>query len=409
MINLNSPRNRVFQTPANELSAKHGLHRQSIGDDPFKLTPLLRIQRRCSEYGASYLHHPERDFISWQTSTLALLSERLVIPHTLGNPCEARLISRVEHPHYIVEEVEFTATSPLRVPATVVIPRNGNNQHPAVVALHSMGGLRLYGREKLLEYQGEPACLTSYRNTYYGGRSLQEELARAGFLSIAIDAFNFGLRTSSAVATSPRQFEIYRRQCTPEEVIASFRNDALLHEPTAVRALECAGISIPALIATDDLRTVDYLLTREDVDSERIGCVGFSLGGFRAHYLSTLSPHIRAAVSVCWTSTMQGIVGHNVEGAIGFFSIPPGLYQHLDPVDIIAASAPKPFLAISAWQDLMLQPSAMVEAHLFLRKCWKQAGVGSQFGSLFYNTVHEFNPAMQEDALAFLKQHLDAM
>ena len=35
----------------------------------------------------------------------------------------------------------------------------------------------------------------------------------------------------------------------------------------------------PGVVAWDDIRTVDYLVTRPEVDPRRIGCVGVSMGG----------------------------------------------------------------------------------------------------------------------------------
>jgi len=167
-----------------------------------------------------------------------------------------------------------------------------------------------------------------------------------------------------------------------------------------------AGLSVAGLVATDDLRTVDYLCTRDDVETTRIGCMGLSFGSFRASYLSALDERIRAAVSVCWTSTLKGIIDYNVLGAMGLFALPPALYRRMDMIDIVALSAPKPFLAISGWRDRLMQPSGSAEAHLRLRKHWQALSVKERFGSLIYDTGHEFNQEMQEASFDFFGHHL---
>jgi len=47
----------------------------------------------------------------------------------------------------------------------------------------------------------------------------------------------------------------------------------------------------------DDVRTVDYLLRRPEVDPRRIGCVGLSMGGLRSVHLGALDERIKASVS----------------------------------------------------------------------------------------------------------------
>lgn len=394
-----------FTTPAQELD----LHRQAIrSPSPHLPSPLSGLVQRhvgAQQFGSSLLHHPDRDFLQWRENASRTLRNCLLLPHTLGEPVVTRFLHRnTSHPDYIVEELELSVTPPLTAPATVVIPRNGAQRHPAIVALHSMGGHQLHGREKLLARDDENPVLTAYRQRYYDGHSLQAELARAGFLSIAIDAVGFGQRLEEA-ATRP-DFTAWRRRLREEEV-AHFQSQ---NRPSAdnriARVLLALGYSTAALVASDDLRCVDYLLTRPDVDPQRIGCAGLSFGSFRANYLAALDPRVRAAVSVCWISTLKGVITHNLEGALGFFALPPGFYRHFDLLDIPALVAPKPFLAISGWRDPMILPSGMADAHLFLRRVWESAGASENLGSLLFDTGHCFNSAMQENAIAFLRRHL---
>jgi hypothetical protein len=234
---------------------------------------------------------------------------------------------------------------------------------------------------------------------------LQIELAEAGFLSIAIDAFNFGTRTAAAVEDA-RGFAKWRMSCAEVDALDFSALTSATQEPEAVRMLECLGISLASLIATDDVRTVDYLLSRSDVDHENLGCTGLSFGSFRTNYLSALDDRIKAAASVCWVSTMKGIVDYNILGAMGFFALPPGLYGKLDMADIVALSCPKAFLAISGWQDRLMQPSGAVEAHLFFRSVWAGIGEEERLGSLIYDAPHSYDESMQEAAIAFFRRHL---
>ncbi len=389
-----------FRTPDAELTARLKEWRT-----PYPNTGLLGhdfVARHLGRFESSLYHHPERDLSAWQAEGVQTLREALTLPRTLGEPSEARLVHRDDsHADYTVEELELTLTPPLRAPATVVIPRNGTARHPALVALHSMGGYQLFGREKLLARKGEPASLTAYRQKNYEGRSLQAELARAGYLSIAIDAIGFGLRSQEAQEKGTA-FEAWRHEAdTPGHLPSRPQADALL-----ARTLLALGYSTAALVVTDDRRTVDYLTTRADVDPGHIGCLGLSFGAFRANYLAAIEPRVRAAVSACWVSTMEGVLPYNPSGALGFFALPPGFYRRFDLADLPALAAPKPYLAISGWADPMLQPAGMAHLHRFLRTVWERAGASTRLGSLLYDTGHCFNAEMQTAALAFLREHL---
>ncbi len=55
----------------------------------------------------------------------------------------------------------------------------------------------------------------------------------------------------------------------------------------------------------EDQRALDYLCSREDVDSERVGCAGLSGGGLRTVYLGGIDARIRCACCVGMMSTWR--------------------------------------------------------------------------------------------------------
>ena len=156
----------------------------------------------------------------------------------------------------------------------------------------------------------------------------------------------------------------------------------------------------------DDIRSVDYLCGREDVIKERIGCIGMSVGGFRANHLAALDMRVKAAVSVCWTCTIEGIAGYNVGGAIGWFMLTQGLLGRMDIPDIQSLALPRAFMAMSGWDDILFQPFGIAKAHMHLRRCYEKAGCPGQLGSMVYESPHEFNAEMQKDAFEFLSVKL---
>ncbi len=93
----------------------------------------------------------------------------------------------------------------------------------------------------------------------------------------------------------------------------------------------------------DAQRALDYLVQRPDVDAERVGCIGFSLGGLLTMFLTLLDPRIRAAVIAGYFDSFLRRVALGA-GADCLCNYIPDLYTWLDIPDVVAALAPRPVL-----------------------------------------------------------------
>src|SRR5437660_8401880 len=121
-------------------------------------------------------------------------------------------------------------------------------------------------------------------------------------------------------------------------------------EATLVKALTFAGLTWPGIVAWDDIRTVDYLVTRPEVDAKRIGCVGISMGGYRAIYLSALDERIAAGCVVGFLSTVKPMIKAHID-THSWVHFLPGLHRYLDLPDVAALAAPRALLVQQCSQD----------------------------------------------------------
>ena len=101
----------------------------------------------------------------------------------------------------------------------------------------------------------------------------------------------------------------------------------------------------------DDVRTVDYLVTRPEVDPDRIGCVGLSVGGLRSCHLAALDDRIKAAVVVGWMASYPAQLRSTIRNTIGFTKLVPGLMRHLDYPDVASLAMPAALLVINGSRD----------------------------------------------------------
>jgi cephalosporin-C deacetylase-like acetyl esterase len=154
----------------------------------------------------------------------------------------------------------------------------------------------------------------------------------------------------------------------------------------------------------DDVRTVDYLLTRPEVDPRRIGCVGLSVGGLRSCHLAALDDRIRAAVVVGWMTSFPSQLQNHIRNTIGHTKVVPGLYRYLDYPDVAALAMPTPMLVINGSKDGLFHPDGVQASFAKLNACYRKAGAPDHCRTRLYETPHEFNVEMQTEAWAWLKR-----
>ena len=172
---------------------------------------------------------------------------------------------------------------------------------PAVVLLHDHGGFYMWGKEKLVPLDDEHPALTKFRETAYGGVGIAPELARQGYVVIVIDMFYWGERRM-LLDDDAADWRTRPRTMTPER-ISEFNRRSGENEQLVARTIYAAGFTWSGVMFWDDIRTVDYLVTRPEVDKNRIACVGLSVGAIRSAHLAALDDRIKAAVVVCWMTS----------------------------------------------------------------------------------------------------------
>src|SRR5205823_4732452 len=188
---------------------------------------------------------------------------------------KAEVLERVEREDHVREKVVFSTGPHFRVPAYVLIPKKLKAPAPAVVDLHSHGGMFLFGKEKVIDLGVNHPAMTDYHERNYDGRPTATALVRRGYVVITIDAFLFGERRLLLDADLKYGWDRSKYGADDvEHLNARCRGK----ESTLAKALVLAGATWPGVVCWDDLRTVDYLAARPEVDPKRIGCLGISMG-----------------------------------------------------------------------------------------------------------------------------------
>ncbi len=311
------------------------------------------------------------------------------------------VLERTDMGSYIREKITFSTTPDFRVPAYVLTPKNKSGKLPAIVDLHSHGGMFIFGKEKVIDMGKNHPAMTEYHLENYDGRPTATQLVQQGYIVITIDAFGFGERR--IVLDEDLKYGLDRSKYSLADV--KRLNVKSRKESTIVKELALAGKTWPGVVFWDDIRTVDYLVSRPDVDASRIGCMGISMGGYRTLFLAALDTRIKAACVAGFMSTVHPMMKAHVD-THSFIHFLPGLHRYLDWPDVSTLTAPRNLFVLQCKKDGLFPLKGMEDSLTKIARGYEKAGVKDNFLGRFYDVPHRFTKAMQDDAFKWMNERL---
>jgi len=360
----------------------------------------------------SFLDARWRELEPWKAAARSFFREQLRY-HPKGAELKSEVVRREPREGFTMEVVKISATPSYHIPARVLVPTGRRGRLPAVLALHAHGGRYLWGHETLISSPGDSTELLTKR-AYTYGRPWAEHLARRGYIVIVIDAFYFGERRLRVEDISRSQVireaaEAYKAALTaPRESTAwhsAMNRMCYAYESLTAKNIFSAGATWPGLHTWDDMRSVDYLLSRPDVDPDRIGCAGLSIGGLRTAHLIAADPRIKAASITGWMTQFRAQHRNHLRSHTWMIYV-PGVYGAMDFPDIAALHAPGALLVQQCKQDLLYPLPAMQGAVDHLTQVYAKAGIPERFRGTFYDVPHVFRPPMQDETFDWFDRWL---
>ena len=339
--------------------------------------------KRGLNFPCSWLSGAYSDFTGWRSQT-----RQLVFDHLLTEPPRASFqpvtLAVEDRGSYTARKVVFNLNGWSRVLGYLLVPK-GEGPFPAVLLLHDHGAKFDIGKEKMVRPFGEsPARIASAQQwvaSGYGGRFVGDELARRGYLCLAVDALNWGDRAGAGKEG--------------QQALAS----NLLN----------MGVSLAGLTAWEDLAALRFLATRPEADTTRMAAIGHSFGSYRAWQLAALSEQIRAAVCICWMAGRSELLvpGNNLtKGQSSYTTLHPGLTRLLDYPDVASLACPRALLFYNGEDDHLFPRLAARAAFDKMRRIWEEQGAGDRLETRFWPGGHQFSLEMQEAAFAWLDEQL---
>jgi dienelactone hydrolase len=281
-------------------------------------------------------------------------------------PLEPEVLERHEEAEYVREKVIFDSEPYASVPCWVLVPkdRKPGERRPALLCAHGHGR----GKDDVVGLAPDEATY-QHRVTPLN-YDYARQFARRGYVTIAPDWRCFGERAV-------------------EEEWARHGRDPC---NVTYLAFGYLGYHLLALQILDGRRTLDYLLSREEVDPERVGCVGLSFGGTMTTYLSALDDRIRAAVISGYVSTVRGdALSMRGKGNTCGSQYMPGLLRNGDIADVAGLIAPKPLLVEIGEQDDCFIKEDALAAYRAVERVYRAAGVPEKIDVDVFPGGHAFS------------------
>jgi len=372
------------------------------------LAPVIGALQRERGFPLAFENRGKLSVAEWRRRGRAEVQRALgFLPKPV--PLDLQIHERRTQRGYELRRISFAGTAHYRIPAFLLVPVGRTPPLPAVVALHDHGGYFYHGKEKLVEIEDEHPALSEFKQRYYQGRSYASELARRGFVVLVIDAFYWGERRLQ-YQNPPENFA--RRVAGLEERRPEYVRavNAYLGETAAELNtwLSFCGLNWLGILNYDDRRSLDVLESLPEVDRRALGCVGLSVGGYRAAYLAGMDSRVRAAVITGWMTSLPTTLGisHSVHARLPDAF---GLHAQMDQPDVASLAAPDCALLIqNCLRDRLFTRAGMELAAEKLRRVYDTLRRSERFRVEYYDAPHEFNAEMQENAFTWLGKWLRA-
>jgi dienelactone hydrolase len=386
------------------LSSFTGFAQQAVSDIG-NFYPFLEAYTKKHTPSLSYLARDWQDVEQWRTTAKAKLHELLAF-NPAPAPLEAEVLSTTKREGYTQYLVRYRVNALQKTEAYLLVPARLKKRAPAVIALHDHGGFYFFGKEKHTRTDNPPPVLQEFIQGLYQGRTYADELAKRGFVVLCPDAFYFGSQKIDPAAITPQNTKTYLQDAQGDvgARIKAFNKLAGAHEVAMAKTILTAGTTWPGIIFQGDRVAVDFLLSRPEVDPQRIGCVGLSLGGLRSTYLFGLDPRIKVGVvtafSTAYAHMLQAHAHHT------WMMYVPQQYNFLDLPDVASLNAPRPLLVQNCRQDKLFTVAGMQAAEQNLAAVYTKMKAPDHFRASYYDVPHSMTIPMQDEAFAWLEKWL---
>ena len=298
---------------------------------------------------------------------------RKVIAEAMGpfpekTPLNVRALGTLQKDGYRVEKFVYESQPSFFVTAALFLPDSLDRPAPAILFCSG-------------HYED------AFRNPAY--QILILNLVKKGFVVLAFDPIGQGERLQ------------YLDPATGKSRIGF-----PTHEHSYPGAQQLLLGRAPARLMTwDGIRGIDYLVSREDVDPQRIGVTGHSGGGTQTAYLGAVDERVRAAAPWAYITSFKRLLASRgpQDAEQNLFH---GIARGLDHADFLEVRAPKPTLVVATTRDFF-NITGTRETFSEAKRAYAALGAANAIRLVEDDAGHDSTRANREATYAFFQRALE--
>jgi len=281
-----------------------------------------------------------------------------------NRPVSGKMLNIRNCEDYVLEQLVLDLNGIEPVPAYFVKPVTDVKKFPVIVFNHAHGSKYDVGKDELLLKQNA-----------LSGKSWAEILTLNGFAVLTIDCWNFGDRSGR-------------------------------DETALFKELIWKGRVLWGLMVYDTIKAIDYLTTRNDIDTNSLGMMGISMGSTMSWWVSALDTRVKACVDICCLTDFESLIETGRLNGHGIYYYVPSLLEYFDTTSINALIAPRPHLSLAGEYDPLTPSKGLDKIDRILKKVYAQYQVSENWELKRYPVGHRLTAEMMFETLNFFKKHL---
>jgi dienelactone hydrolase len=286
---------------------------------------------------------------------------------------DVKILNSEQRTGYKLEHFSFFNGVDATVFGYLLIPDSVKTNGKAVLYHHYHGGDYPQGKNEL------------FKKNWVNTEGVGEGLVREGYVVMCIDAYGFGERQMTSTDSVKGKDE----------------------ELTWAKINLWKGRSLFGMVVRDDKMALNYLISRPEVDKNRIAAVGMSFGCLRSLWLAALDERIKTTVAVACITRNQSLIKAGRLRAHGIYYYVPNILNYFDNESVWACIAPRSLLTLSGDQDQNAPFDGVESINKSIKSVYSFFPQNENFKSVIYGGVkHEYTPTMWAETLKFLKEKL---
>jgi len=292
----------------------------------------------------------------------------IVGPFPAKTPLNAKIVDTVQKQGYSIEKIIYESMPSYYVTACLFLPDEHTTKTPAIIYCSGHTDI-------------------GFRSPVYQHVILN--LVQKGFIVFAFDPIGQGERLQ------------YYDPAIGESRIGG---STLEHSYPGAQCF-MTGSSQAFYMIWDGIRAVDYLLTRPEVDADRIGITGRSGGGTQSSYIAAFDHRIYAAAPESYITSFKRLLESTgpQDAEQNFYH---GIVNGIDHADLLEVRAPKPTLLIATTRDFFSIQGAR-ETAAEVKNAYRLLGKPDNFFMVEDDAPHQSTLKNREAMYAFFQKHLE--